>query len=343
MITNCNTKNNAIMENTETTDRKPLLSVIVPVYNVKDYVERCVDSIINQTYRNLEILIVDDGSTDGSGALCDVLAGRDGRIRVFHTANGGLSAARNVGIDAASGALIGFVDSDDWIEPDMYEFLYGLMMEYGADISVCGNYFDSSGRSVVQRVTQKPLILGHKEAMDLLGEDKLMKNYAWDKLYRRELFDGGLRFPVGVYFEDIAVMYKIMDRAAKVVMFGQPKYHYIYRPAGISRQLYNEKKEHDSFVAEHEKLLFMMEHGYYPGARKRLIKRSVHSMNHLMMTDGTERSVNDIIERIRPFDNVGVGTIGLGLYLRRYLMTHHTELYRKCYRSFRKLFKHRRK
>ena len=129
MITNCNTKNNAIMENTETTDRKPLLSVIVPVYNVKDYVERCVDSIINQTYRNLEILIVDDGSTDGSGALCDVLAGRDSRIRVFHTANGGLSAARNVGIDAASGALIGFVDSDDWIEPDMYEFLYRLMME----------------------------------------------------------------------------------------------------------------------------------------------------------------------------------------------------------------------
>ena len=96
-------------------------------------------------------------------------------------------------------------------------------------------------------------------------------------------------------------------------------------------------------MAEHEKLLFMMEHGYYPGAKKRLIKRAVHSMNHLMMTDGTERSVNDIIERIRPFDNVGVGTIGLGLYLRRYLMTHHTELYRKCYRSFRKLFKHRRK
>ncbi len=331
------------MKYTETVDCKPLLSVIVPVYNVKDYVERCVVSIINQTYRNLEILIIDDGSTDGSGVLCDELAVRDNRIRVFHTENGGLSAARNVGIDAASGALIGFVDSDDWIEPDMYEFLYGLMLEYGADMSVCGNYFDGPGRSVVQRFTPKPLVLCHKEAMDLLGEDKLMKNYAWDKLYRKELFEDGLRFPIGVYFEDIAVMYKIMDRASKVVLYGQPKYHYIYRPAGISRQLYNEKKEYDSFVAEHAKLLFMMEHGYYPDAKKRLIKRAVHSVNHLMMTDGTEHSINDIIERIRPFDNVGAGVLGIGLYTRRYLITHYTTAYKKAYRFFRMIFKHKRK
>ena len=120
----------------------PLISVVIPVYNVEDYVRKCIVSVINQTYSNLEILVIDDGSTDHSGQICDELAATDGRIRVFHTFNGGLSAARNVGIDHATGFFIAFVDSDDWIEPDMYQFLYQQIIEYDADISVCSHYID---------------------------------------------------------------------------------------------------------------------------------------------------------------------------------------------------------
>ena len=116
------------------------ISVIVPVYNVEQYLERCVDSIINQTYKNLEILLVNDGSTDNSGQLCDELAKKDDRIRVIHKENGGLSDARNVGIDEAEAELIGFIDSDDYIDEDMYETLYRQLRESNADLSMCGHY-----------------------------------------------------------------------------------------------------------------------------------------------------------------------------------------------------------
>ena len=116
------------------------ISVIVPVYNVEQYLERCVDSIINQTYKNLEIILVNDGSTDNSGQLCDKLAKKDNRIRVIHKENGGLSDARNVGIDEAKSDLIGFIDSDDYIDEDMYELLINNMKNANADLSMCGHY-----------------------------------------------------------------------------------------------------------------------------------------------------------------------------------------------------------
>ena len=118
-----------------------MISVIVPVYNVKPYLRKCLDSIINQSYRDLEILIIDDGSTDGSGDICDEYR-KDDRIKVFHTENRGLSAARNLGLDSASGDWIGFVDSDDWIEPDMYEVLIRKGEETGADVVECGSLFE---------------------------------------------------------------------------------------------------------------------------------------------------------------------------------------------------------
>ena len=137
------------MENTETL---PLISIIVPVYNVKNYLEKCLQSICGQTYKNLEIILIDDGSSDGSGELCNLFAQRDGRIKVIHQTNAGQSAARNRGLAVAQGELLGFVDSDDWIEPDMYEFLYHLLKENGADISICSHYRDN-GREEQWRST----------------------------------------------------------------------------------------------------------------------------------------------------------------------------------------------
>ena len=122
---------------TKTLNREPKISVIVPVYKVEPYLRKCLDSIINQTYRNLQIILVDDGSPDNCGAICDEYASKDSRIEVIHQENGGVSAARNAGLKLAAGDYIGWVDSDDWIEPDMYAYMLENMQKYEADIAVC--------------------------------------------------------------------------------------------------------------------------------------------------------------------------------------------------------------
>ena len=119
-------------------DDKELISVIVPVYNVKPYLKKCFDSIVRQNYRNLEIILVDDGSTDGSGDLCEELARQDSRVRAIHKKNGGLGSARNAGMDAAKGEILSFVDSDDWIEPGMYDTMTGILCRENAQIIACG-------------------------------------------------------------------------------------------------------------------------------------------------------------------------------------------------------------
>ena len=130
-------------------DRK--ISVIVPVYNVEAYLPRCVESIMAQTYQNLEIFLVDDGTKDNCGAICDAYARQDNRVRVIHKENGGLSSARNAGIDASTGEYLSFVDSDDWIEPDMYEKMMGLMEKYGVRL-VCAGRWDVSSRTGEKRL-----------------------------------------------------------------------------------------------------------------------------------------------------------------------------------------------
>ena len=180
------------MENTETL---PLISIIVPVYNVKNYLEKCLQSICGQTYKNLEIILIDDGSSDGSGELCDLFAQRDGRIKVIHQANAGQSAARNRGLAVAQGEFLGFVDSDDWIEPDMYEFLYHLLKENGADISICSHYIETAVKTRVKHSSEQFSSFSREEAIRTLVEDKRIRNYMWDKLYKRQLF-AGIYFPV---------------------------------------------------------------------------------------------------------------------------------------------------
>ena len=171
------------MENTETL---PLISIIVPVYNVKNYLEKCLQSICGQTYKNLEIILIDDGSSDGSGELCDLFAQRDGRIKVIHQTNAGQSAARNRGLAVAQGELLGFVDSDDWIEPDMYEFLYHLLKENGADISICSHYIETAVKTRVKHSSGQFSSFSREEAIRTLVEDKRIRNYMWDKLYKRQ-------------------------------------------------------------------------------------------------------------------------------------------------------------
>lgn len=214
-----------------------IISIVVPIYNVEKYLERCIDSIINQTYKNLEIILVNDGSTDDSGMICDNYKNKDNRIKVIHKKNGGLSEARNFGIDIATGTYIGFVDSDDWIETNMYERLLEKLEYNKGDISICGRYIDFiDKKNIVYKKQDTEKILNRKEALIELNSFSFFDMSACDKLYKKELFRE-IRFPVGKKCEDYYTMFKIFDKADKIICFSEPLYHYFQRDNSISRNI----------------------------------------------------------------------------------------------------------
>lgn len=208
-----------------------MISVIVPVYNVEPYLRKCLDSVIDQTYRDIEILVIDDGSTDGCGRICDEYAERDERVKVFHTENRGLSCARNLGLDEAQGEWIGFVDSDDWIEPDMYECLLSRALETGADVVECGYYNEHKNEIITNK--RKDLLLSGQEAVSALLRGEL-SNSVWNKLWKKKCFSS-VRFPPGRVFEDVATTYLVFYTAELVVTAVDCKYHYYWREFSLSR------------------------------------------------------------------------------------------------------------
>ena len=216
------------------------ISVIVPVYNVEAYLEKCVESILRQTYTNLEILLINDGSTDNSGDLCDQLALIDQRIRVIHKENGGLSDARNTGIEEASSDLIGFVDSDDYIDEDMYETLYRQMLESKAELSMCGHYDVYHQNPEKQVVAIQTWVLTPEEAIRMVMEAKILSVTAVNKLYKKELFDQ-LRFEMGKIAEDAFIMIRLIHQCSKVVATNEKKYYYVHRENSITTQKFSLK------------------------------------------------------------------------------------------------------
>lgn len=217
--------------------KQPMISVIVPVFNVEKYLKRCIESILGQTYRNLEVILVDDGSMDRCPQICDEYASKDVRIKVIHQKNGGLSSARNRGLDISSGEFIGFVDSDDYIYADMYESLLAKMQESGADIVVCGvadEYEDVAEglHSDTYYVKQETEVSG-RTALQYILEDRILVSHAWDKLYKRELWEN-IRFPIGKRFEDMYTTYLTIAKAEKVLMIPDKKYVYIHRSGSTS-------------------------------------------------------------------------------------------------------------
>lgn len=223
---------------------EPLISVVVPVYKVEPYLRKCVDSILGQTYRNLEIILVDDGSPDGCPAICDEYAEKDRRVKVIHQKNGGLSDARNAGLDIAAGEWLSFIDSDDWIEPDMYEYILMRAEESGADISVGGvndelltNGSTKIIKSTFSGITEEN-VLSNTEAMAKYFQTSWS---AWNKIYRRELFDG-IRFPAGEINEDEAIVLRLLERCKHVTYTNKVYYHYIHRPESITTSAFSEKK-----------------------------------------------------------------------------------------------------
>ncbi len=228
---------------------KPLISVIIPIYGVEAYLRRAVDSVLGQTYRNLEIILVDDGSPDGCPAICDAYAAREARVRVIHKENGGLSDARNAGLDVAGGDYIAFLDSDDYYAPFFIEVLYNEMQLASAEVSFCryevteamkiedGPDFLNVKRAYLSGEVQREIL--DREQMllhqyDAICEDATYYIVAWNKLYKASLWKG-VRFPKGKIHEDEATTYRIFDKVKKGVYIKMPMYAYFSAPESITR------------------------------------------------------------------------------------------------------------
>ncbi len=215
---------------------KPLISVIITVYNVERYLRRCLDSAVNQIYQNLDIILVDDGSQDESGTICDEYAVKDNRIRVFHIPNGGVAHALNTGISEAKGEYIGILDCDDWLDNNFFMELMEACQKYQADISMCGYYeaYEKEGGYELKEedISLRPGNIAKDEAVEKIIYDKEIHSYAWNKLYKKELFDG-LMFPEDRGYEDVAILYKLFLKADNIAIVNRPLYYYYMREGSI--------------------------------------------------------------------------------------------------------------
>lgn len=215
-----------------------LVSVIIPVYNVKLFLSEAIESVINQTYSNLEIILVDDGSTDGSGEICDAFAEKDSRIRVIHQENKGLSGARNAGLDIMAGEIVAFLDSDDAYYPEMIQSMVEVMLREDADAVMC--QFEScytQGKMLpkhCKRDCANPAVHDRKGALQALVEEKI-DWHAWNKVYRRDCLNS-VRYPQGKVYEDIETTYHILDKAHKVAVMNEPLILYRRRKGSITEK-----------------------------------------------------------------------------------------------------------
>ena len=213
----------------------PEISIIVPVYKVEKYLDKCVQSIRAQTFGNLEIILIVDGSPDRCGEMCDTYAQEDARIKVIHKANGGQSDARNVGIDAAQGRYLGFVDSDDFIEQDMYETLYNIIIQENADVSECGFYdFYGEAKSITTNTPVHISVLNTEEA---IRHTLQYTPAVWCRLYRKEIFEK-IRFPIGKVFEDSHIIIYLLAQTKRMVVTDAKKYYYVHREGSVTNLSY---------------------------------------------------------------------------------------------------------
>ena len=211
---------------------KPLISIIIPVYKVEKYLEKCIKSVLDQTYKNIQIILVDDGSPDNCGNICDNYAKIDNRIEVIHKANGGLSEARNVGLKVARGEYIGFVDSDDYVSNEMFENLYNTLISNDVDVSICNFYTVINNKNIIKNADNGVEIYNKLEILKEILLDKKIQSYAWNKLYKRELFKD-IEYPVGKKYEDIGTTFYILEKCNKIAVSGSPEYYYITRGYSI--------------------------------------------------------------------------------------------------------------
>jgi len=238
-----------------------LISIIVPIYKVEKYLNRCIKSILNQTYKNIEIILVDDGSPDNCGKICDRYANEDKRIKVIHKKNGGLSDARNAGLEICTGEYISFIDSDDWVEKNYIEVLYNLIKLKNSDIAIC-NYieiFDEKIKSLTE-IEEIYTYSNIDSLYQLMGKNGVNFTVAWGKLYKKTLFEN-IRFPVGKIHEDEYTTYKLLYISKKVSYTTKKLYYYLKRKDSITGESFNIKNRLDAIEAIKERIKFFNDNG----------------------------------------------------------------------------------
>ena len=252
-----------------------LISVIVPVYRVEEYLERCVKSILSQTYKNLEVILVDDGSPDQCPAICDACAEKDARVKVIHQENKGLSGARNAGIDAASGEYLAFVDSDDYVSPHFIEELYQLLQDTGCAIGQCRFSYVKGDGLVEEGDSAFCIYRGESLMEQLYGPEEKATCFvvAWNKLYRAELFkETGIRYPEGRIHEDEATTYRLFHEAKKLAFLDRALYGYYTENGGSITSVFSAKRL-QWLTAHEERIAFFKKNGYeklLPAAYRKL-------------------------------------------------------------------------
>ena len=274
-----------------------LLSIVVPVYNVRDYIEQCVLSILQQDYRDIEVIIVDDGSTDGSSIICDELSSRDDRIKIIHQENMGLSGARNTGLKNVHGDYIGFIDSDDWIEDKMFSMMVNEMQSEDADIVICRNQHISS-EGVIYGIEgySKRMILNNIQATEEILRDINIHSYAWNKIYKRNLLCE-FEFPMGRIYEDTASLFKLFYKARKVVSIPYIGYNYRVRHSSIchiDNKDLNIKRELDNVFAFYSRYKFVKDHpeldGVLPVCTKK-VYTMLRNFMHIIVCEKNKLSI----------------------------------------------------
>lgn len=324
---------------------QPLISVIIPVYNIEDYLRKCLISIIEQTYKNLEIIIINDGSTDNTPTICDEFAAHDNRIKVIHQENNGLSYSRNVGLDNAHGEYLGFVDGDDWIEKDMYETLYNLIIQHKADISICTHFSEFTDTTKIEFNSGVIQEFTPNEAIICLLEDIKIRNYLWEKLSKRELYKD-IRFPVGKIFEDMAVQHKVFYNAQKVVLSCTPKYHYRIRRGSITNVPFNPISEVQYLQSLHNQCQYAFEKKVIHQIPFRPLKEALHIINHIILhpeSSINKECINEFLNIAHQYDCLTRKEIGIINALRRYFIYNHFERYASVINLYRKIFPRKKK
>lgn len=219
--------------------KNALISIIVPIYNAEQYLDRCVESVVNQTYKNLEIILVDDGSIDASSQMCDNYAKKDSRIKVIHNENGGSAFARNAGIAIANGEYICFADSDDYLDNDMVEFLYNLLTENNADVARCGYYTNKNGVETTEFTDYSVKVINSLQAIS----DLATSGYGgtpWCKLYKAQVVKNHLYEKADGCSEDILHNFRVYKDCTRLVFCDDPKYHYVIREGSVTNNTFGD-------------------------------------------------------------------------------------------------------
>ena len=303
------------------------ISVIVPIYNVAEYLEKCIESILKQTYKNLQIILVDDGSTDGSSKICDDYAKIDSRIEVIHKTNGGLVSARKAGIQMATGDYVGYVDGDDWIEPDMYEQMLDCMITNSVDI-VETQYFLEAGTQT-KRMESK-LAYGIYATENLIPimlcdedfNECKMQPYLWSKLYKREMFiPHQMRVDERILCgEDIAVVYPYILDCQNIYIMNYAGYHYVQRANSMTRVIHDKEREQNKVLIRYLKEVFDANEKYAVIMLKQL---NQYTKSMLLIRDVDFFDTCSGKEIVKPFKDVdrnehiaiyGAGRMGKNLY-----------------------------